>query len=182
MSPKPKRGEGEAPAEPISGRGRSTAEREQGRALRRGKPQPGVHTRAGMPTIVFVTVGTKFRKPFLASPEYHDLLHDVWRAASYWRVGRYVIMPDHVHFFAAPLEPEFPFENWMRYWRSQFTRRNPVRENRFLQDAWHTRMRSAIAYQAKWDYVLHNPIRHQLATELDEWPYQGELNEMGWLE
>jgi len=32
----------------------------------------------------------------------HDLLCSVWREATAWLVGRYVIMPDHVHLFAAP--------------------------------------------------------------------------------
>lgn len=82
----------------------------------RGKPSPGVYDAQGHPTLVFVTVGTKYRKPWLATKEYQRLLTEVWSSATYWRVGRYVIMPDHVHFFAAPFQPDFAFENWMKYW------------------------------------------------------------------
>src|SRR5437870_5293667 len=55
-----------------------------------------------MPTIVFLTVCTKDRRPWLATDETHDLLREVWIASAAWLVGRYVVMPDHVHLFARP--------------------------------------------------------------------------------
>ena len=36
------------------------------------------------------------------------------------------------------------------------------------------------SYDDKWEYVRNNPVRHGYATKADDWPYQGELNELRW--
>ena len=50
----------------------------------------------------FVTVCVDKRRPLLARPEIVSLLLDSWRKADRWLVGRYVVMPDHLHLFCAP--------------------------------------------------------------------------------
>src|SRR5438067_1039102 len=52
--------------------------------------------------IIFLTVCTRQRKPLLANDEAARLMIKAWQAANFWRVGRYVIMPDHIHLFCAP--------------------------------------------------------------------------------
>jgi putative transposase len=52
---------------------------------------------------VFVTVCAKHRKPILANPEAHNALRDAWQRAENWLVGRYMIMPEHIHLFCAPI-------------------------------------------------------------------------------
>ena len=47
--------------------------------------------------IIFVTVCTARRKRILANPAAVATLHRAWRDADDWAVGRYVIMPDHLH-------------------------------------------------------------------------------------
>jgi putative transposase len=59
-----------------------------------------VHDRRDTPLIVYVTVCTKRRKPILANPAAHELLHAAWREARLWLIGRYVVMPDHLICFA----------------------------------------------------------------------------------
>jgi putative transposase len=82
-----------------------------------------VHDRRDAPIIVFLTVCTKDRKAILASWESHALLIDAWRAAKMWQVGRYVIMPDHIHLFCAPAESETqPLLQWVKYWKSSAPR------------------------------------------------------------
>jgi REP element-mobilizing transposase RayT len=49
--------------------------------------------------IVFLTVCTKDRRPLLANQQMHAALRDAWVAAGNWRVGRYVVLPDHIHLF-----------------------------------------------------------------------------------
>src|SRR5437660_9095591 len=76
-----------------------------------------VHDRHDAPIIVFLTVCTKDRKAILASSESQALLIAAWGTAKMWRVGRYVIMPDHVHLFCAPAESETqPLLQWVKYW------------------------------------------------------------------
>lgn len=78
------------------------------------------------PVILFLTVCTHARKPLLARDEIHHLLLDAWSRSTLWQVGRYVIMPDHIHLFAAP--SSFPVESirkWTSYWKSHVTRHWP---------------------------------------------------------
>jgi REP element-mobilizing transposase RayT len=130
--------------------------------------------------IVFLTVCTKSRRPWLASDEVHELLRDVWQNADAWLIGRYVAMPDHIHLFASPGRNELPLDNWVRYWKSQFTRRHQVPDHRWQTDHWDTRLRSWQSYDEKWNYVRENPLRHGLVDVANDWPYQGELNELRW--
>ena len=47
----------------------------------------------------FLTVCAKDRKRILASPDGASAIIDAWRNAKTWLVGRYVIMPNHIHTF-----------------------------------------------------------------------------------
>ncbi len=52
--------------------------------------------------IYFLTACTEKRRKVLARDSAVEILVDEWRAAHArhgWLVGRYVVMPDHVHFF-----------------------------------------------------------------------------------
>ena len=69
--------------------------------------------------MLYVTVVTAGRMPILACKAVADCILSAWQAASEWLVGRYVIMPDHVHFFCVPASyPPPDFRRWMAYWKS----------------------------------------------------------------
>src|SRR6185312_3414770 len=89
----------------------------------RSLPAHGVYRQINRPTLVFLTVCTSERKPYLADPVVHQHLVDVWTQADKWLVGRYVIMPDHIHLFASPASRDITFDAWVKFWKSQFTRR-----------------------------------------------------------
>jgi putative transposase len=76
------------------------------------------YERFNTPIIIFVTVCTKDRKPVLANAEMHEVVRVAWQQAKNWLVGRYVIMPDHIHLFCSPqvLVPE-PLQGWMGFWK-----------------------------------------------------------------
>lgn len=150
------------------------------RFVSRKHPMHGVIFQQTEPTIVFLTVCTKDRTHWLAVPEVHGLLRSVWIAALAWSVGRYIIMPDHIHLFASPGTPEMPLENWVKYWKSQFSKRHCNPAHRWQTDHWDTRLRSQNAYDEKWHYVLSNPVRHGMVARSEDWPYQGEINELRW--
>jgi putative transposase len=132
------------------------------------------------PTIVFLTVCTKDRQPWLATADNHSLLRRVWTEATAWLVGRYMVMPDHLHLFAAPGHPELSLERWVQYWKSQFSKGHGNRAHRWQTDHWDTRLRSGESYDSKWEYVVNNPVRHGLVARAEDWPYQGEINELRW--
>lgn len=146
----------------------------------RKHPVHGVLFIPGRPTIVFGTVCTKGRNPWLASESVHALLRGVWADARAWLLGRYVIMPDHVHFFAAATESEISFDHWVRYWKSWFSKRHGIAEQRWQTDHWDVRMRNGTHFEECWEYVRWNPVRHGLVSRPDEWPFQGEVFPVRW--
>ena len=52
--------------------------------------------------IVLITVDTPRRRPLLNNASVHSWLRSCWLEAADWVVGRYVLMPDHLHLFCAP--------------------------------------------------------------------------------
>ena len=133
--------------------------------------------------IVFLTVCAKDRKPIFNAVDAHALLIASWQSAQRWLVGRYVVMPDHIHLFCAPASyPAEPIRAWTKYWRTLVSNDWPRPEEHPLwqKDCWDTQLRRGESYTAKWNYVLGNPVRQGLVKASDEWPYQGELNVLTW--
>jgi putative transposase len=137
------------------------------------------HSRA---VVVFVTACTMKRRAILASPRIHQTIVGALREASKWLVGRYVMMPDHIHFFWVPNAADIPsLERWMRYWKSIVTKGIGAKGGDVWQrDHWDRQLRSAESYGDKWEYVRRNPGGHGYCDDPDEWPYQGELNILQW--
>ena len=146
----------------------------------RKHPAHGILYVDGQPAIIFDTVCTKGRASWLANDEVHQLLREVWSEAVAWLVGRYIILPDHIHMFAAATIIDIDFKNWVQYWKSQFTKRHKVPDHRCQTDDWDTRMRTPQQYEEKWEYVRFNAVRHKLVTRPEDWPYQGVIHELRW--
>ncbi len=146
----------------------------------RQHPAHGILLVEGQPTIIFDTVCTRERKPWLACASVHELLRQVWQESTAWLVGRYVILPDHLHFFAAATESHISYNSWVTFWKSQFSKRHGDPQHRWQTDHWDTRVRSSAQYEEKWEYVRYNPVRLALVGKPEEWPYQGELHELRW--
>jgi REP element-mobilizing transposase RayT len=143
-------------------------------------PSHGILEIPKQPTIVFLTVCTEKRLPWLATPDHHTLLRSIWSEATAWRTGRYMFLPDHLHLFAAPGGTEFSLEAWIKYWKSQFRKKNTNKVYRFQTDHWDTRLRRGESYEEKWEYVVNNPVRHGLVRRSEDWPYQGTIFELAW--
>jgi REP element-mobilizing transposase RayT len=89
-------------------------------------------------------------------------------------------MPDHVHLFAAPRELAFTIENWLRFWKSQFSKSHEHDDWAWQDHAFHHRSRHTDSYSQKWQYVRENPLRAGLVSEVEEWPYQGMIHALRW--
>ena len=165
-----------------------------------------VYERRDVPIIVYLTVCTKSRKQILANPAAHELLRTSWREAPSWLVGRYVVMPDHIHLFCTPSinyggtgavpsqtlqtslgrhggRPSNSLKKWVAYWKSQSARHwpNPDHAPVWQRHFWDRQLRRSESYDQKWQYVIENPVRAGLVTKPQDWPYQGELNVLRWL-
>ena len=135
--------------------------------------------------VVFVTVCTQGRKPVLARPDAVDALRAAWAQANHWHVGRWVVMPDHIHLFCSPgIWPPEPLKRWVTFWKSEASRHWPRPEEHppWQWDFWDTQLRPGEHYDERWRYVRENPMRAGLCANADAWPFQGEEHSIRWTE
>jgi len=142
------------------------------------------HDEHGQSTIVFVTVCSVQRKRIFDRAEAVAVILEAWRKADAWAVGRYVILPDHIHLFCSPRRAEIDLPTWVRFWKSHVARHWPWPEERpVLQEGfWDTQLRSGDSYAGKWAYVKDNPVRHRLVEKAEDWPWSGEIETLDWRE
>ncbi len=151
-----------------------------------GRKHPARHPvfeRENLSVIVFLTVCTHHRRKILASPDVMRILVRSWISADHWIVGRFIILPDHIHLFCSPANPNsLGLRAWMRHWKSSASKMwpDPSAHPIWQIDGWDTQLRQSESYSTKWDYVRENPIRHGLVSRAQEWPFQGELNPLVW--
>lgn len=132
--------------------------------------------------IYFITACTHGRRPVLAAPAIHEVLRREWELAQTkhgWLIGRYVVMPDHVHFFCAeqPTGANHGLSRFIGSWkewtakrvRGNLTEPGPLWQEEFFDHE----LRSDESYGDKWAYVRENPVREGLAASWEAWPYQG---------
>jgi len=130
--------------------------------------------------VYFVTACTFRRRKLLAS----DVINSAFirfgeRAYTEHNiaVGRYVIMPDHIHLFVTGPD-DFELGRWIGLLKQIIGKnvdlggsRDPIWQRRFFDHL----LRSDESYAQKWNYVRDNPVRAGLARSADDWPYAGEI-------
>ena len=120
----------------------------------------------------------------LANDDALQVLLEVWENADHlygWKVGSFVVMPDHVHFFCAPgrgdARPLRFFVGKWKEWTAKYLHRRHGHPASLWQDEFFDHvLRSDESREEKWHYVHRNPVRAGLVAEPDEWPYWGTLN------
>lgn len=135
--------------------------------------------------IYFITSCVAGRAKQLASPAAHAILRDELTGAPArhgWLVGRYVAMPDHCHFFCAPggegkQKSLADFVGAIKRW----TARRFAAELGFTTPFWQQEffdhlVRSSENYEAKWRYVVDNPVRAGLVANAEDWPFAAEID------
>ena len=135
------------------------------------------------PIIIFLTVCSKDRKDIFSFPDSVAVIVNAWQNAKSWRVGRYVIMPNHIHLFCTPgTFPAESLQQWVRYWKNLASRNwpRPNEQPIWQRDFWDTQLRRHENYDLKWEYVINNPVRARLVEESRAWLFQGELNFLPW--
>jgi REP element-mobilizing transposase RayT len=135
----------------------------------------------GEPPIYFVSACTVDRKALLACAEVHDAFrtfclnspqHGAW-------VGRYVLMPDHLHLFVC-LEG-IPLSNWVKSLKNSLSKslRTTGHDGPHWQKGFFDHLlRSGESYSQKWDYVRENPVRGGLVSATEDWPYAAEIHDL----
>lgn len=130
--------------------------------------------------VFFVTLCTYRRRRVLATDAVHTSLIQFAERAYDDRniaVGRYVIMPDHVHLFVTGPD-DLDLGRWIGALKQILAKavmseqaRKPFWQRGFFDHV----LRSEESYGQKWNYVRDNPIRARLVEKADDWPYAGEL-------
>ena len=140
--------------------------------------------REDQPTVLFITTCVKGRRSILARDEIHALLRRVWTCADHWQVNRYMIMPDHIHFFCCPATRETSYRTWREFWRWTATCEwpDPNEKPIWQRDDWDVQIRSAEHFREKWHYVRENPVRKGLVQRAEDWPYTGIVFPFTWIE
>ncbi len=135
--------------------------------------------------LYFLTTCIADRREILANAAAHKILSEIWSNSAKhdgWFVGRYVIMPDHVHLFARAASEAKPRAAWVKTWKSISSRRlaeafqltPPI----WQADYFDHFIRSADSYGEKWSYVLNNPVRKNLVARPEDWPWQGKIHDL----
>ena len=89
-------------------------------------------------------------------------------------LGRYVIMPDHVHLFVRG-NLDFSLRQWVRILKRVLSKAILFAPPHWQRGFFDHLIRHSESYAEKWEYVRHNPVRTGLAKDPDEWPWQGEI-------
>ena len=130
--------------------------------------------------LYFVTFNT-FKRARLLD---HVVIHDTFRAycgeavRRGTGVGRYVIMPEHIHLFVR-FPPDGPtLARWIQGLRAvlgkallKMKHEKPHWQEGFFDHV----LRNDEGYTEKWRYVAENPVRAGLTAKAEDWPYQGEM-------
>jgi REP-associated tyrosine transposase len=103
-------------------------------------------------------------------------------------IGRYVIMPDHVHFFCRPeLESKTlsqfvgGWKTWTSWQIHELQRPQPAAAATtalWQREFFDHLLRSTESYGEKWNYVRNNPVRAGLVASPENWPHSGELERL----
>ena len=145
--------------------------------------------------IYFITTCTFERRPILSSSDIAAIFVQEWRTAHQrhgWAIGRYVIMPDHVHFFCRAELSAKPLRIFMQKWK-QWTSKRIGRDiarvgignactkktgTLWQEEFFDHILRSSESYSQKWEYVKENPVRARLVEKVEDWPFQGEIESL----
>jgi len=133
--------------------------------------------------IYFLTVCTHARAAWLACPEIHESLlafcsRGTGRGAV---VGRYVLMPDHIHLFVCLQPGKITLSRWTKSLKNSLSKalRLLGKAAPHWQDGFFDHvLRSSESYEQKWLYVRDNPVRAGLVSRAEDWSYQGEIHRL----
>ncbi len=135
------------------------------------------------PVVLLITVCAKNRRKILAHEWVHQLMLRAWSLCDDYPVGRYVILPDHIHAFVGEnYLARYQLANWVAAWKSFVSLRWPTPKDKpiWQRSFWDRQIRSSDSYDQKWLYVRNNPVRHGLVRHPDDWPFQGSINSLSW--
>lgn len=142
--------------------------------------------------IYFLSLCTEDRVRILSRDEIHCAFVQFCRIARERGafVGKYVIMPDHLHLFVRFSKVEtpvaavcdrrsaHPLSLWVKSLKNSLSKK--LRELNVPPPHWQKGffdhvLRSEESYSEKWRYMADNPVRAGLVKQVGDWSYSGEI-------
>ncbi len=130
--------------------------------------------------VYFLTVVTHERRRILANDDTHRAFIRFCTFASdrHVLVGRYVLMPDHLHAFVCIPPAAVGLSKWIKSMKNAISKHwrscgipSPHWQKGFFDHL----LRSDESHAEKWKYVRDNPVRAGLCVTADDWPYAGQI-------
>ena len=131
--------------------------------------------------IYFITACSVDRRPILDCEPVHNGLRTFCLNSPQHgaRVGRYVLMPDHLHLFESV--DEISLSNWVKSLKNTLSKTlrslgcdAPHWQKSFFDHL----LRSGESYSQKWDYVRENPVRAGLVETAEDWLFAGDIHDL----
>ena len=128
------------------------------------------------PPVYFVTFNTYRRRQLLANPRAHRMFVEFARAGKNRgiTVGRFVIMPDHIHLFVSD-RSDSGLSQWVRLLKRHLSKAIAASPPHWQKGFFDHVIRHSESFNEKWNYVFQNPVRASLVCEPEDWPWQGEI-------
>jgi putative transposase len=129
--------------------------------------------------VFFITFCTHERRSLLANDAIHRAFQGFCSQALKRNiiVGRYVLMPNHLHLFVhLPNPNDLPF--WIKSLKnflSKALREQSTEPPHWQKGFFDHLLRSEESSVEKWEYARLNPVRAGLVGDACDWPYQGEI-------
>jgi putative transposase len=134
--------------------------------------------------LYFITMCVEQRRPALNNEAVHRTVVAFGEqgVARGCYLGRYVLMPDHIHAFVAfglaEMSSKVALSAWIKAFKgcvSKAWREEGPGEARWQKGCFDHVLRTAESCAEKWQYVVQNPVRAGLVGRWEDWPYQGKI-------
>lgn len=119
----------------------------------------------------FVTICVRPRADVLASGEVFAAVKSFTDSNVNWNTLALVVMPDHLHALVQPLDRAAPITQFTAGLK-RHVRRATTAQWRWQDGAFDRLLRTEESAQSKWEYMRANPVRAELVSHWEEWPYQ----------
>ena len=131
--------------------------------------------------LYFITACTDQRKKLLDNGATHDHFVDFCQRGREHGVlvGKYILMPDHIHLFVCIPTGALGLSTWIKSLKNSLSKhwREKGEDAPHWQKGFFDHLiRHDESYAEKWKYVADNPVRAGLCKEPKDWPFGGEIN------
>ena len=129
--------------------------------------------------LYYITVNTLHRVELLDNEVIYDAFvsYAEKNAAVGRAIGKFVIMPNHIHFFACISEND-QLKTFVRLMKQNLAvalKKSTGNVLKWQPGFFDHLIRNSESYSQKWNYVHENPVRAELVESADDWSWQGEV-------